>query len=449
MIRPSTLIFSFIISFQILIEPLYSTLNSEKYTLNRCIELGLLNNVNIIYAENSVISAESQRKQTLGNFVPSLDASAQWSRTDRDQLRLRNDQLIRSRDNFGASVSSNLTLFDGLSNIATAEQAVITQRSTQYDLARTKQDIIYQIQAGYFNVLRTKRLLAVAQENIRRSQKQLERIQELNRVGSLPLADVYRQQVQVGRDELSLIQAQNDVNNALADLSFLIGVKSTEDFDVDESTSDATIDSVTIRDFREQVKNYERTVREAVASRPDYQSALEQKNSAEKGLIIARAGYFPSLSASASYGWSDFIFKDFLTVNNIKENDRFSYGLSLSIPILSNFRTSNAVEQALITKRNSEENLKQLERQIGVQLRKALNQLETAEKNIEITKKNLIASGEDLRIAEERYAIGAGTLLDQIIANSNYISAQSDNVNSVYNYLTARKQVEYYIGTSK
>ena len=302
------------------------------------------------------------------------------------------------------------------------------------------------MQSSYYNVLRNKQLLATAQENLVRSQKQLERIQEQNRVGSVALADVYRQQVQVGRDELTVIQSDNDVKNSLADLTFLIGLKVADEFDVEEQSVEMATDSVAIAEFRNKVSDYNRTLGQAIQTRADYQNAMEGKSYAEKGVTIARAGYYPSLNAFASYSWSDVVLADF--INNIKNIYSFSYGLTLSIPILSNFRTSNAVQQALVAEKNADDNLKQTERQIGVQIRKALNQLETAEKNIETTKRNLLSTSEDLRIATERYNIGAGTLLDQVTANAGYISAQSDKVNAIYNYLITRKQIEYYIGNN-
>lgn len=434
----------FLITF--IIQPSFATNpKPQKYSLDKCIEMGLLKNISIIRGENAVVSAASRKRQAFGEFIPSVNASATWTRADREQLRFRNEQFFRARDNLSASLSANLTLFDGLSNIAAADQGIINQRSAELDFTRTKQDVVYQIQQAFYNVLRYKQLLSAARENLKRSRKQLERIQEFNRVGSVPLADVYRQQVQSGRDELSLIQAENNVNNAIADLTFLVGLQPTEEFDVDESAVQTTIDSFVIQDFRAQVKDYQSTVRKAITSRPDYQSAVELKNSAGKGVIISRAGYFPTLSAFASYSWTDFEFKEFL--RDIQQKDYFSYGLQLSIPILSNFRTSSSVEQAMVVERNAEENVNQLERQIAVQVKKALNELETAEKNIEIAKRNLIAAQEDLRIAEERYSIGAGTLLDQVTANASFIAAQSDDVNSIYNYLTARKQVEYLLGT--
>ena len=418
--------------------------NPQKYSLTKCVEVGLKNNINIIRSENALLSSGAQKKQAFGALIPSVDASATWTRSDREQYRIRNNQFFTSRDNFSASLQANLTLFDGFANLATVDQAIMNQRSTEFDLQRTKQDIIFQVQAQYYNVLRFKQLLTVSEENLKRSRKQLERIVEFNRVGSVPLADVYRQQVQVGRDELSLIQADNDVKNSIADLVFLIGVKQQENFDIEEPAVDALVDSIVVKEFHNQLRDYNKVVRQAIGDRADYSSVLEQRLSSQVGVRIARSGYFPSISAFASYGWSDPEASEFF--KDIKTKDIFSYGLSLNIPILSNFRTSSAVEQAIISERNAHENVYQLERQIGVQIKKAMNQLEAAEKNIETARRNLFAAREDLRIAEERYAIGAGTLLDQITANTSFIAAQSDNVNSIYNYLTARKQVEYYIG---
>lgn len=420
--------------------------NARVMTLNQCIETGLLRNISIIRAENAVVGAESRKMQSYGNFLPTLDASASWSRADKAQVRYRNEQMYVSNNSYTASLRSGLSIFDGFANVATVQQSIRNQHGASFDLARTKQDITFQIQAAYYNVLRFKRLKLATVENMKRSRKQLERIQEMNRVGSVPLADVYRQQVQVGRDELTLIQTDNDVKNSLADLAFLIGLRASDQFDVEESAIENGIDSIAIREFRRGLASEANLYEKAIESRADYLSAREQRDAADNSVTIARSGYYPSLDAFAQYGWSDFDLNEF--VKEIGKKDYFTVGLSLSIPILGGLRTSNAVEQALIVRRNAEENVSMLERQISVELRKALNQLDAAEKNIETTNRNLIAATEDLRMAEERYAIGTGTLLDQITANASFIAAQTDRLNSIFNYLTARKQVEYYLGIS-
>lgn len=82
-----------------------------------------------------------------------------------------------------------------------------------------------------------------------------------------------------------------------------------------------------------------------------------------------------------------------------------------------------------------------------VDLRKALLDLEAAEKQVTVTQTSVVSAEMDRKIAEEKYSLGAGTLLDLLVANANYTNALSNKVNAVTSYLLAKKQVEYAVGT--
>ncbi|MBR9978127.1 MAG: TolC family protein, partial [Bacteroidetes bacterium] len=182
---------------------------------------------------------------------------------------------------------------------------------------------------------------------------------------------------------------------------------------------------------------------EAVNRRADYRQADLSLQSAEKGVSIARAGHVPSVSAFAQYNWNNLELKDFTLY------DRFIYGLQLSVPIFSNFQVSGAVQRSEIRRLDSEHELQQLRRTIATEVMKALNTLETAEKNLEISSKKLQSAREDQRIAQERYSLGAGTLLDLTTANANLTTAESDVVNATFNYMTAMRQVDYQLGRNQ
>jgi len=79
-------------------------------------------------------------------------------------------------------------------------------------------------------------------------------------------------------------------------------------------------------------------------------------------------------------------------------------------------------------------------------VKKALLDLEAARKQYEVGQKALVSAGEDLKIDGERYNLGAGTLLDMLVANANLVSAQANSINAVYNYITSHRNLEYSLG---
>lgn len=162
--------------------------------------------------------------------------------------------------------------------------------------------------------------------------------------------------------------------------------------------------------------------------------------SADKSITIARSGHYPSLTAFAQYGWSNLELRDFETY------DRFTYGLSLSVPIFSGFQVSTSVQRSQIQLRDAEDADAQLRRSIATEVRKALNNLESYALNLDIAAKKLLSAKEDQRIAEERYNLGSGTLLDMLTAGANLRLAESDVVNARFSYITAQRLMDYTLG---
>jgi outer membrane protein len=99
-----------------------------------------------------------------------------------------------------------------------------------------------------------------------------------------------------------------------------------------------------------------------------------------------------------------------------------------------------------VERKNADLSLQQTQRNINVEIKKALLDLDAARKQYEVSLKGLTSSTQDYRIAEERYNLGAGTLLDLLTANANLINAQANKVNASYDYITAKRQVEYVLG---
>ncbi|MFZ1729927.1 MAG: TolC family protein [Bacteroidota bacterium] len=410
------------------------------YTLQQCVDTGLKNNIEILRARNNIDRTSTFKTQAFGQFLPSLRGSASWSRSDAAQAAFRADNILSSRNSYSYSVQAGLTLFDGMRNFTSVDQSIIDFNAAEESFHRTEQSIVYTIQQYYYNVLRMKQLSLVAESNLERSKGQLDRIREMNAVGSVPKADVYRQQVMVGNDELSVIEAKNNYQNTLVDMQSVLGIQPEPDFALISDAVPETIDATEIIHFRSSLGEFDALLKEAVTRRSDYKQAELTLASAQKGVTISQSGHYPELSAYAQYNWNNLELKDFTVY------DRFIYGLNLSVPIFSNFQVSGAVERSEIQRMDSENSIEQLKRTIATEVMKALNSLETAEKTMDISVKKLQSAREDQRTAQERYNLGSGTLLDLITANSNLTMAESDVVNATFNYLTVQKQMDYQLG---
>jgi outer membrane protein len=265
----------------------------------------------------------------------------------------------------------------------------------------------------------------------------------MNIVGSVPKADVFRQEVVVGNDELAVLESRNNFRNALVDFQSLLGIEPQASFQLAKTDIATTIGATEITSYRATISDFREMVALALKSRLDFRQADVGVRSAEKSVSIASSGHLPDVSAFAQYSWNN------LELAEFGEYDRFFYGISLSIPLFSNFQVSSNVQRSEILLKETEYAHEQLRRTIATEIMKAVNNLEMAEKTIDISEKKLLSAREDQRTAQERYNLGAGTLLDLITANSNFTLAEADVVNARFNYLTAQKQMDYQLGRNQ
>ncbi|MEO8167474.1 MAG: TolC family protein [bacterium] len=419
-------------------------------TLVQARQTALERNLSVAQAENNIEAAQAGVLAATGGYLPTLSASAGWTRSQNDvppgsYFDQVTNQIITTSgrtvgNNFSTGLSLNYTIFNGFYREGNYTRASSNSIATEQTAVRTRQSIVYLVESSYLNVLRNEQLVRVSEENLKRDQRQLERITESNRVGALSRADVYRQQSQTASDELLLINAQNNFNKAKADLLALIGLDVNVNYVIADSSISLEIAQSELEATSAQYASYTALSQRAIEKRPDYAGAEESVRAAEGGVSSARSGYFPTVSAFAGYNMNG------NQLSKISTQKNTNWGLSFRWNIFDGFGTNYSLQSAQVQRRNAELGLQQTERNIGVEVKKALLDLDAARKGYEVSVKGLKSATEDRKIAEERYNLGAGTLLDLLIANAGLVNAEANKVNSVYNYIISKRNVEYAIG---
>jgi len=418
-------------------------------TLNDAVTIALQRNLDVVQAANNVDAASSTRLAGYGSYLPSLSASAGWGRSQTETPIDSTFSPYANRNiatggsslttGYTAGLNLNYTIFDGLNREMNLSKSISGKAIADQTYLRTKQGIVYEVQASYLTVLRNEQLVHVNEENLKREQKQLEQIEESNRVGSLAIGDVYRQQSAVATDEFNLINAQNTYDKSIADLLSLIGLDVRDDYQIADTTVPTEVDSVEFSQLPSLGK-FEEFRKQALDARPDYQVASENLNSKSYSVVSAWGHYLPGVNAYAGYNLNAPV------VSQLSNNKDYTWGLKLSWTLFDGFQTNEGVQNAKVQKRNAEISLKQTERIVSVDVKKALLDLGASQRQYEASVKGVTSATQDRRVAEERYHLGAGTIIDLQTANANFVNAQANKVNATYNYITAKRNLAYVLG---
>lgn len=409
----------------------------RQVTLQQALELARRNNPNMVQAKENVHVADMGRRVALGLYLPTISANATSSKSSSQRYNSATgvvENLPGNQSNFG--ISANLPLFTGFqrgaqSRLANAtadlDQAALVGQTYATDLA-TKQ--------AFFNALSTQELVGVAQANLATSEQQLRLTSEKLRLGATTRSDSLTASVNYGNAQLQLIQARANALTTQANLGRAIGVPGMVAAIRDTALEIRLtgLDTAALRG-------------EAEANAPSVLQAQASVAAAEASRSSSRSSLWPTVSLSGSETFAGQVLGPW-TAPPSGPTYLNSWGvrLNISYPIFNGFQREAGMVQADANLRTAEAKLRDSRLALDASLTQDLTALDAASAQIDVSRTSVASAQEALRMQQERYRLGASTIVDLLTAEAALNQAQVSLVQSRYNYLIARAQIEALVG---
>lgn len=411
-------------------------------TLEESLRIAEEKNLDLRSAEVNLQSAGAAITSAFGSFLPGADFRFSYERqlSGQGRIRLVQDEIITSFDLFQMSAVANLTVFNGFAREANYNSAKANFAATDNTIQHTRRQVLSTVRNQYLLVLRNEQVVNIRREDLALAQKELERISAQYDVGRLAIGNVYAQEAEVGNKELAITQAENDFNIAKSDLLATLGLNPAQQAELRTTDIADTVTSEDLAEFRARTGGYDQAVAIALENRYDYRAANNRLEAADDQITVARSGYFPLVTASGGWGWSDFELNDF-------DKGQSFVNVSLAVPIFDNFQTNYQLQTARVEYQQRDIEKQQIVQRIAAEVRQAYLNLDAAEKQLDITQRSLKSAEQNFNSASERFRVGATDILDYTTANAQYVNARINRVTAVYNYISARYQLEYALGT--
>lgn len=421
------------------------SVGAEVLTLDQCIELALKSNGSAQYAVPQARENAHRAGQGVwtawGNLLPSFTHGYSYSE------RRLGDVIIdpatgepvelppgdRTSVSWGTDFSFRQTLFDGGANWYGVAQAYHSLKASQENLRGSLNSLVLGVKESYFTLLKAQELVVVQEAAVRRAEQFHKTIESKYELGSASLSEVLKAKVDVGTAQLELLRRQNDVRTNRANLNTIINRP------VDES-----IELAPIADAEPVTPSYEEALELGRRESPDLIASQAKLRAAKDEIGIARATLFPSLSWSATRRFSP---QD--------RDDLFDYdgkvaswfiGADLTFNLFDAFYQKTAISNARVGVKYARETERQTRMSVELAIKQAYLEVDLARASRQLADQTEASAQEDFNLAQEKYNLGAATILDLLNAQESLTRAQTEKVNALYDHYVAVARLQNAIG---
>jgi outer membrane protein TolC len=409
-------------------------------TLEESVKITLERNLTLHSAVEDVVGSEFRRKEAITNFLPWWTGQYGYTRLNEGPSSLRFTppatftQVKGPRDIYAFDTTLSQPLFTGGFNLATYRSAKIGVDLSKESVETAKRNIVLLVRVGYFNILRAEKFLAVAEQQVKQFEAQLEVTKAFFDVGIQPKNDVLLAEVRLANARQLLVRAANDLATAKASFNTLL-----------RREVDTPLEVVDILAYKAFPLSFEQSLEEALRLRPEIRSAQLSIDQAKEGVKIARSGFFPTVGLAGNYSRTS----DWWTLEGGREN---SASESWTINALATFtlwnwgNTAFRVGESKVRVTQAEDfKIQQIEA-ITFEVKNNYLNLLTAEKNINVTEKAIEQAEENLRMNEERYKYQVATQTEVLDAVTLLAQARVNYYGALSDFNVAKAQLERSMG---
>lgn len=425
----------------LLIPATISAQDSVHVNLQKALEIALSENPTIKIANRTIESKKYYKDEQIAALFPSVSASASYQRTVKKQKMTMEfggspmEIEVGTSNNYVAGLNFSLPLVAAptwynlkLSQID-VQNAIESARSSKIAL-------INQVKSAYYGLLLAQDSYRVLQINFANVEMTAKNINDKYEQGLASDFDKLRADVQVANQKPQLTSAQQAVNLSAMMLKVLIGVDVSEPIIFDGHLSD----------FEDEMLNYKVVDGQLIslANNTDLRQLELSQEQLNTSLKLIKASSCPTLSFSGNY--------QYMTMSNDFDFSNYNWfpysviGLSLNVPILSWVGTSYKIKETKITMANLEDQKKYLENNLRVNVNSNLDNIRNAIAEMTSNKETMMQAERAYNIVQKQFEVGMATWLDLNSAELAMTQSQLLYHQSIYNFLTAKNELEKLMG---
>jgi len=337
-----------------------------------------------------------------------------------------NNPVVYSRFGSGLIASQLVTDFGRTSNLV--QMARLRAQAQDQTTEATRADTLLATDLAYFAVLRAQAVLQVADKTVESRQLVSDQVTALAQSQLRSTLDVNFANYNLADSKLLQVQARNDVKAAEVQLAEALGLPNQTEFVLAEETAPGAM-----------TEGSDDLVREAIQNRPELKDLRLQQSAAERFARAEHDLYYPNIGVVGATGVAAGVYA------NVPEKYG-AIGVNVNIPIFNGGLFKARQTEAELQAQAAAKNITDEENRVMKDVRVAYLDATTAYDRIALTQQLLDAASQALQLANSRFSLGLGTIVELSQAQLNLTSAQIANTSARYDYQSRRATVDYQTG---
>ena len=408
---------------------------SKTWTLQECLDYAYQNNIQVRQSRNNQLSGIEDTKQAKAALFPSLVASTTQSYTNYPSSEVTDNNSYTGT--YG--ITAGMTIFEGGKLRTEVKRQKVQNQMDALSVEESVNDIRIAIVQAYMQCLYAADAVRINRSTAEASKAQRDRAEEMLRTGSISRGDFAQLQSQYSSDEYQIVVAGSTLDN------YKLQLKQLLELDIMEEMNPAV----------PGVK--EENVLKALPPKNEvYETALKVMPQIRRGELgieaakleekSARAGFFPSISLSASVGTGHMSNNDFESGSQIWTRFNENVGLTLNIPIFSNRKNRTAVNKAKIALNDSYLEWTSLQKELLRNVESAYLDAVSAQAQYLSAREKEKYARESYELTSEQFRVGVKNTVELITAQNEYSAAQQQVLQAKYLTLLSIELLNIYQG---
>ena len=408
---------------------------SKTWTLQECLDYAYQNNIQVRQSRNNQLSGIEDTKQAKAALFPSLVASTTQSYTNYPSSEVTDNNSYTGT--YG--ITAGMTIFEGGKLRTEVKRQKVQNQLDALSVEESVNDIRIAIVQAYMQCLYAADAVRINRSTAEASKAQRDRAEEMLRTGSISRVDFAQLQSQYSSDEYQIVVAGSTLDN------YKLQLKQLLELDIMEEMNPAV----------PGVK--EENVLKALPPKNEvYETALKVMPQIRRGELgieaakleekSARAGFFPSISLSASVGTGHMSNNDFESGSQIWNRFNENVGLTLNIPIFSNRKNRTAVNKAKIALNDSYLEWTSLQKELLRNVESAYLDAVSAQAQYLSAREKEKYARESYELTSEQFRVGVKNTVELITAQNEYSAAQQQVLQAKYLTLLSIELLNIYQG---